>query len=155
VKWVVNALTNKTFSPVSGCVRTTDARHRELRMQREAFLGGHRRAEARLDAVAGAKAGNPTLSASGRALYASTMLTHIGVAADGRALDTAKHAAERRLLAPGRIGVPRVLVAIVRLVRRLVDAHEPRILGIAAGHRMSSSSPKCRANATCSARVMS
>ena len=76
------------------------------------------------------------LTCSGRRLYASAMFDPHRVAADRRAFDAAEHAAERRLLAPRGVGVPGVLVAVVRAVGRLVDAHEPGVVGIAAGDRM-------------------
>ena len=41
--------------------------------------------------------------------------------ADRRAFHAAQHAAEGRLLAPGGVGVPGVLVAVVGLLGRLVD----------------------------------
>jgi hypothetical protein len=109
---------------------------RELRVQREALFDRHRRAEAGLDAVARAQRRDPVLHLLRQAFVGER---HVGpgrVAAHGRALDAAQHAAERRLLAPGGVGVPAVLVAIDRRVRRLVDAHQPRVLRIAAGHRV-------------------
>src|SRR6185369_12591915 len=53
-----------------------------------------------------------------------------------RALDAAQDTPERRLLAPRRVGVPCVLVAVVRHFGRLVDAYESRMIRIAAGDRV-------------------
>ena len=58
------------------------------------------------------------------------------VAAHGRAFDTAQHAAQRRPLAPGGIGVPRVLVAFGRALGGLVDLDQPRMVGMTAHHGM-------------------
>jgi hypothetical protein len=59
-----------------------------------------------------------------------------GVAAHGRALDAAQHGAHLRDFAPGGVGVPAVLVAVVGRIGRLVDAHQAGVVGVAAGHRV-------------------
>ena len=64
------------------------------------------------------------------------MLAHMVSPPTSRAFHAAQHAAERRLLAPGGVGVPGVLVAVVGRVGRLVDAHQTGMIGIAAGDRM-------------------
>ena len=108
----------------------------ELRLQRMALFDRHRGAKGRFDAVARAQAGDLLLDVLGQPLVGQHHVGPHRVAADRRALDAAQHATERRLLAPGRIGVPGVFVAVVRRVRRLVDADEARVLGIAAGDRV-------------------
>jgi hypothetical protein len=65
VKWVVKALTNSTFSPVSGWMRDRMFGVGELGMEREALLDRHRRAEAGLDAVARAQRRDRVLICSG------------------------------------------------------------------------------------------
>ena len=108
----------------------------ELRLQRMAFLDRHRGAEARFDAVARAQTGDLGLDVLGQPLVGQHHVGPHRVAADRRALDAAQHAAERRHLAPGGVGVPGVLVAVVGRVGRLVDAHQARIVRIAAGDRV-------------------
>jgi len=86
--------------------------------------------------VAGAQVGDPVLDVVRQFLVGEGHVGPQGIATDRRTLDAAQHAAERRGLAPGGIGVPGVLVAIVGLIRRLVDAYQTGVLRIAAGHRM-------------------
>jgi hypothetical protein len=64
------------------------------------------------------------------------MFTHIVSPPTGGHSTHRRTAPERRLLAPRRIGVPGVLVAIDRRVGRFIDAHEARMVGIAARDRM-------------------
>ena len=109
---------------------------RELRVQCQALFRWHRRAKAGLDAVACAQAGDLRLDVFGQPLVGQHHVGPHRVAAHRRAFDAAQHAAEGRLLAPGGVGVPGVLVAVVGLVGRLVDAHQAGILGVAAGHRV-------------------
>ena len=105
-------------------------------MQREALLDRHRGAEARLDAVAGAQVRDLGLDVLGQVLVGEDHIRPHRVAADGRALHAAQDRAERRRFAPGGIRVPRVFVAVVGLIRGLVDAHEARMFRIAAGDGM-------------------
>ncbi|KOT19302.1 hypothetical protein DM47_2546 [Burkholderia mallei] len=109
---------------------------RELRLQCETPVDRHRRAEARLDAVARAQIGDLCLHVLGQVLVGEHHVRPHRIAADLRARDAAQHAAERRRLPPRRVGVPRVLVVLVRLLGRLVDPHEPGVIGIAAGNRV-------------------
>src|SRR3989475_354609 len=67
-------------------------------------------------------------------LFPYTTLFRSGVAADRRALYAAQHRAHGRVGAPQAIAVPGVFVA-VRIVAA-VDAHQARVLGIAACHGM-------------------
>ena len=108
----------------------------KLRLQCKALLDGHRRAEARLDAMTCAQAGNLSLDV---VRETPVRLDHIGpqhVAAHGRGFDAAEHGAELRAFAPRRVAVPRVFVLLVARIGTAVDAYKPRMVRIAAGHRV-------------------
>ncbi|MNR02292.1 hypothetical protein D3C85_1181370 [compost metagenome] len=109
---------------------------RVLGLERQALVDRHGGAEARLDAVAGTQAFDLRLHVGRQVLVGQHHVGPHGVATDRRALDAAQHAAQRRRLAPGGVGVPGVLVAVHRLVGALVDLHQARMLRVAAGHRM-------------------
>ncbi|MCY1364396.1 hypothetical protein D9M69_511960 [compost metagenome] len=105
-------------------------------LERQALLHGHGGAEARLDAVAGAQALDALLHVGRQLLVGQDHVRPHGVAAHRRALHAAQHATHGRGLAPGGVGVPGVFVAVVGLVRVLVDAYQAGVVRVAAGHRV-------------------
>ena len=105
-------------------------------LQRQALLDRHGRAEGGFDAVARAQPGDPGLDVLRQVLIGEDHIGPHRVAADRGAFDAAQHAAHRRLLAPGRVGVPGVLITVVGRIRILVDAHQPRMIRVAACDRM-------------------
>ena len=128
----------------------------KLCLQREPLLDRHRGAEGRFDAVARAQPGDLGLDVLGQAVVGLDHVDPHRVAPDRRTFDAAEHAAERRLVAPGGVGMPGVLVAVVRHRRATCRcARAPDSPDRCPATGWSSSSPKWRANATCSARVMS
>ncbi len=112
-------------------------RIRELGLQRQALLDRHGGAEARLDAVARPQVGDLRLHVVGQARMGLHHVGPGGVAADGWALHATQHAAERRRVAPSGVRVPGVLIAIVGHLGRLVDAHQARVVRVAADDRMA------------------
>ena len=109
---------------------------RELRLQGMALLDRHGRTKSRFDTVARAQACDLRLDVLGQPLVGQRHIGPHRVAADMRAFDAAQHAAKRRLLAPGRVGMPSILVAIIRLVGGLVDPHQTGVIGVASRYRM-------------------
>ena len=137
MKCVVKAFTNRTFSPVSGWVRTTGCSASGiLRLQREALLDRHGGPEGSLDAVPGAQAGDLRLDALGQALVGQRHVDPDHVAAHLGRLGTPKHGPELRALAPRRVAVIGVLVLLRARVRTLVDQDQAGIFRIAAHHRV-------------------
>ncbi|MND54279.1 hypothetical protein D3C80_453360 [compost metagenome] len=117
------------------------AHHRVLgvrvhRLERQAFFNRHGGTEARFDAVAGTQVGDLDLYVFRQVRIGLDHVGPHGVAAHWRAFHATQHAAHRRCFAPGGVGVPGVFIAVHRLVRILVDLHQPRMLRITAGHRM-------------------
>jgi hypothetical protein len=117
------------------------AHHRMLgirirRLERESLLRRHGGAERSLDAVTGAQRCDPRLDLVRQLFVRQRHVRPHRVAADGWALDAAQDAAHRRRLAPGRVGVPRILVAVDRRFGSLVDLNEPGMLRMTADDRM-------------------
>src|SRR4051812_11048031 len=108
----------------------------EALVQGQPLLGGHRRTEARLDAVPGPQAGDLRLHVVGEVAVGLGHVDPDGVAADRGALDAAQHAAEGRHLAPRGVAVEGVLVVLRSAVEVLVDAHQTRVLRVAARDRV-------------------
>src|SRR6516164_9607532 len=104
----------------------------KLRLQSEPLLGWHGGAKRRLNTVASTQTRDPALDVIRQLFVGQRHVDPHGVTAHGRAFDAAQHAAEWRLLAPRRVGMPGIFVAIVRGIGRLVDSHETRMIWIAA-----------------------
>src|ERR1700751_3882464 len=96
-----------------------------------ALLDWHGRTKSRFDTVARTQTRDLVLDVIRQLLIGERHVGPHGVAADGRAFHTAQHAAEWRLLAPRRVGMPSILVAIVRGIGRLVNPHEAGIIRVA------------------------
>jgi hypothetical protein len=107
-----------------------------LLLQRQALGHRQRRAEAGLDTVAGAQAVDLRLDPLGQLRISLDHVRPDHVAADRWAFDAAQHRAHLRAFAPGGVAVPGVFVLQVACIGTLVDAHQPRMLGVAADHRM-------------------
>jgi hypothetical protein len=108
----------------------------ELRLECQPFVQRHCSAEAGLDAVAGAQVFDSGLYIVWQVLIGQHHVRPQGVAAYRRAFHTAQHTPHGRSLTPGGIGVPGIFIAVVGLVRALVDLHQPRVLRVAPGHRV-------------------
>ena len=144
VKCVVKALTKRTFSPVSGCVRTTGC-----------SASGNCAFSARRFSIgiAAPKVASMLWRARRPAICVLDVLGqavvgqgHVGpdrVAADRRALDAAQHAPNGGALAPGGVAVPGVLVVLRRARRGPCRcAPGPGWSGSLPATGWSSSSPK-------------
>src|SRR6516225_7882427 len=103
----------------------------KLSLQSETLLNRHGGAERGLDAVARAQTGDLGLDMVRQLFVSERHVGPHGVTADGRAFHTAQHAAEWRLLAPRRVGVPDILVAIIGGIGRLVDSDEAGMIRVA------------------------
>ncbi|MNY13014.1 hypothetical protein D3C86_1461260 [compost metagenome] len=111
-------------------------RIRELGLERQALFDRHRRTEGRLDAMTGAQTFDLRLYLVRQMLVSLHHVGPHGVATDWRALQATQHAAQRRRLAPGGVGVPGVLVTVDRTVRILVDLDQARVIRVAADDRV-------------------
>src|SRR5262249_16646591 len=103
----------------------------ELRLESKALLDWHSGAERGFNTVASAQIRDLVLDVIRQLLVGQRHVDPHGVTADGRAFHTAEHAAEWWLLAPRRVGMPSILVAIVRGIRRLVYPHEAGMIRVA------------------------
>jgi hypothetical protein len=108
----------------------------EALLEGETLLDRQLGAEGRLDAVAGTKVGDLLLDVLREATVGLDHVHPDGVPAHLRALDTAQHGTHRGGHSPRGVAVERVLVVFGRAVEVLVDAHQPWVLGVAAGDRV-------------------
>src|SRR6516165_1698073 len=108
----------------------------KLCLQREPLLGWHSGAERGLNTVASAQIRDLVLDMIRQLLVGQHHVSPRGITADRRAFNTAQHAAKWRLLAKSRVGVPSILVAIVRGIGRLVDPHEAGMIRVATHYRV-------------------
>ncbi len=135
--WVVKGVDEEDLLTGLG----VDAHHRVfgfgvLLLQCQALFDRHGCAKAGLDAVPRAQAGNLCLHVLRQVLVGERHIGPHRVAPDGRAFNAAQHAPHGRRFTPGCVGVPRVLVAVHRLVRLLVDLHQARVFRVTAGYRV-------------------
>ncbi|MNO75654.1 hypothetical protein D3C76_667090 [compost metagenome] len=124
---------------------------RKLGLQLMAFFTRHRRAETRLDAMTGNQVADLRLDLIRQVVIGQHHIRPHRVTADWRALHAAQYGPHGRCLAPGRIGMPSVLVAIERDVRALVDLHQAGRLGVGRRYRVVLQIAK----AACKARMLS
>ena len=105
-------------------------------LERQAFFDGHGGTETRFDTVACTQPGNLQLHVFWQPRVGLHHVRPHGVAPHRRALHAAQHAPHGRGFTPGGVGVPGIFVTVHRLVGILVDAHQARVVRVAAGHRV-------------------